>query len=316
MMTHRLLSLAGLLVLQAGGLPSEDRVTPLKVADLDGYSEGIALDSSGAAFVSLLHRGAVVRIRPGGAPEKWLAIKDPNGHRIASDGTHLIAARGGIYRVAPDGRRLDSVLIHRAPEVLPNDLALDGNGGYYVTAPAANGADLPRASRVFYVDSLARVTDVARSFLYPNGIAVRADGRVLYIDDSGTNRVYTFDIVAPGQLRNRAVFAILPDSGKDSALDGMTLDAEGRLYVAHYGVGRVEVLDTAGRLLRRYRSGNVLTSNLAFGGPEVGDLLITGAPADENGVGVLNRINLGVRGRNSRELPAPRIPSSRAPRVR
>jgi hypothetical protein len=60
-MTHRVLSLAGLLVLQAGGLPSEDRVAPLKVADVDGYSEGIALDSSGAAFVSLLHRGAVVR---------------------------------------------------------------------------------------------------------------------------------------------------------------------------------------------------------------------------------------------------------------
>ena len=36
------------------------------------------------------------------------------------------------------------------------------------------------------------------------------------------------------------------------------------MYVAHYGVGRVEVLDATGRLLRRYRSGILLTSNVSF----------------------------------------------------
>ena len=50
--------------------------------------------------------------------------------------------------------------------------------------------------------------------------------------------------------------------------DGMALDLEGRLWVAHYGMKAVHVLSPAGKLLGTYDGGNVTTSNVCFGGPQ------------------------------------------------
>jgi sugar lactone lactonase YvrE len=85
----------------------------------------------------------------------------------------------------------------------------------------------------------------------------------------------------------------------------MAFDEAGRLYVAHWGSGRVEVLGADGRLLRRYPAGQQLPSNVAFGGVGLRDLYVTGSPVNEQGDGILTRLPLGVRGRSSRELPRP-----------
>jgi gluconolactonase len=153
--------------------------------------------------------------------------------------------------------------------------------------------------------SQSRVHQVADSLCYPNGVVVRADGRMLFVSDSCNNRVYSYQIAAPGVLTSRSVFAVLPDSGKCD-LDGMTLDAAGRLFVAHNGCGRIEVLSSHGRLLRRYAAGNRLASNVAFGGPGLGHLYVTGSPGRKSGPGALYRLELGIRGRSSRALPESR----------
>ena len=43
----------------------------------------------------------------------------------------------------------------------------------------------------------------------------------------------------------------------DNQPDGMCLDAAGNLYVAHYGMKQVQVLDPTGKLIRQYDGGNV-----------------------------------------------------------
>jgi gluconolactonase len=295
-----------LLLVPACGLPPDDQVEPELIASLTGYSEGVVFDEGGSAYVSLPHRDAVLRVPPGGTPEHWLMLDGPNGHRILPDGSHLIATRLGVLHVAPDGRLLDTVPVGSPGSALliPNDIALDGHGGFYVTAPADREEDRATSSRVFYVDAAWQVREAASGFAYPNGIVVRVDGRVLFVNDGGSNAVYRFDIAGPGDLRNQALFARLPDSGM-AYPDGMAFDDAGRLYVAHYGVGRVEVLDQDGHLLRRYPAGQLLASNVAFGGPGLRDLYVTGAPSDEQGDGALTRIPLGVRGRSSRTLPKP-----------
>jgi sugar lactone lactonase YvrE len=83
----------------------------------------------------------------------------------------------------------------------------------------------------------------------------------------------------------------------------MTLDASGRLYIAHYGCGRIIVLSPSGQLLRRYAAGNQLASNVAFGGAGLGDLYVTGSPGEKTGPGAIYRLRLGIRGRSSRALP-------------
>ena len=68
--------------------------------------------------------------------------------------------------------------------------------------------------------------------------------------------------------------------------------------MAHYGMHQVQVLSPEGRLLRRYPGGTLTTSNVAFGGPNMDQLYVTGALGEEKGVkGVLFRVDLkGVKG--------------------
>ena len=65
------------------------------------------------------------------------------------------------------------------------------------------------------------------------------------------------------------------------------------LYVAHYGMKQVQVLDPSGKLIRQYDGGNVTTSNVAFGGPKMDQLFITGGIGPEAGEGGLFRIDSG-----------------------
>ena len=116
----------------------------------------------------------------------------------------------------------------------PNDIALDGHAGFYFTDPGSTQADYDaRSGRVYYVDSDRVLHLAATDFRYCNGIVVRPDGRALFIDDTQTNEILAFDIVAPGQLANRRVFAVVPGvavlPGGLTGLDGMTFNKAGRL---------------------------------------------------------------------------------------
>jgi gluconolactonase len=98
------------------------------------------------------------------------------------------------------------------------------------------------------------------------------------------------------------VFAGLPSKeGVAAEPDGLALDSEGNLYVAHLGMSAVEVLDPQGKLLRSLPAGNYDASNLVFGGPRLDRLLITGSVGHRsNTAGRVYRLDLeGVRGVSS-----------------
>ena len=142
---------------------------------------------------------------------------------------------------------------------------------------------------------------VASGLAFPNGIVLRPDGRTLVVGESGHNRVLSYPVLSPGKVGAQNVFATLPAKQGDqidNAPDGMALDADGNLFVAHYGMHTVQVLSPDGKLLRSYPGGNLTTSNVAFGGPAMDQLYVTGALADEKtSRGALWRLDLkGVKG--------------------
>jgi gluconolactonase len=111
-----------------------------------------------------------------------------------------------------------------------------------------------------------------------------------------------------GTLGPHSLFAELPrKSGQQIANepDGIALDRDGNLFVAHYGMRQVQVLAPDGRVLRSYPAGNLTTSNVAFGGPTGSELYVTGALADERtSKGALFRLDLpGVRGLKLFSMP-------------
>lgn len=301
---HPLMALArciaaiGFVVLMCGCSPSQ--VEPRVVASLGGYSEGIVFDARGAAFVSVLHRDTVYVVRGSASPADWYRTVEPNGHKVLQDGTHLIAARGGVHHVDAEGTLIEVL----GPElVTPNDLALDGDGGVYVTVPAeSDQSRRAEQSGVYYIDSSRAVRKVADGFCYPNGVVVRPDGKSLLVNDSCNRRIYEFQIETPGVVSGRRLFAELPAPG--SVPDGMTLDRAGQIYVADYGAGVIRVLSPTGVAVREYPTGLEHPSNVAFGGDRLTDLYVTGSPGKEEGSGRLVVLRLGIAGRSSLTLPA------------
>ena len=125
---------------------------------------------------------------------------------------------------------------------------------------------------------------------FPNGIVLVPGGKRLLMAESKKNRILEFPVLAPGKVGQYRVFAELPaKSGDqvDNQPDGMCLDADGNLYVAHYGMKQVQVLDPQGKLIARYPGGNVTTSNVAFGPPNWDQLYITGGLGAESSRGGL-----------------------------
>jgi gluconolactonase len=182
----------------------------------------------------------------------------------------------------------------------PNDLCLDpAGGGFYFTDPGESGIKNPIGT-VHYVDKDGKTHLVAKGLAYPNGIVLRPDGKTLLVGESQQNRVLEYPVTAPGKVGERKVFCELPKKGEgqvDNQPDGMCLDADGNLYVAHYGMRQVQVVSPDGEVVRRYPGGNLLTSNVAFAGKDMNELYVTGSLNKDGSRGALFRLDLkGVKG--------------------
>jgi gluconolactonase len=301
-MKHLLLALVLLPAVLLPDLPSQTAVTPVKIAEVPGYCEGIVFDRAGLAYVSDTQHGNIYTVTSDGKTAVWASTPAPNGHKILADGTHLVCDMGAVLHLDANGKRLKdaSSECDGKPLRVPNDLTIDPKGGFYFTDPGGSDVKNPIGT-VHYVDPQGKTHRIADGLAFPNGIVLRPDGKTLVVGESGHNRVLSFDVLAPGKLGPRKVFATLPSKQGDqidNAPDGMALDEDGNLFVAHYGMHTVQVLSPEGKLLRSYPGGNLTTSNVAFAGPNMDQLYITGALADEKASkGALWRLDLkGVRG--------------------
>jgi gluconolactonase len=289
---------------RAEPLPSPDSVHPQAVACTDDYSEGVVEDAKGNLFFS--HVKWLSELTPDGKLTTWAETGGPNGHKILPNGHHLVCDGHRILELDASGKTLKEAASrwNGQPFRIPNDLTLDGKGGFYFTDPGNSSAKNPDGS-MYHVDADGKIDRLATGLAFPNGIVLSKNRKKLYMDESARNRVVVWDMDAKGGLKGEyRVFAELPGNpkpGGDAQPDGMALDAEGRLWVAHYGTGTVKVLSPKGKLLATYDAGNALTSNLAFAGPNRDQLFVTGGNP-----GCLYRLDVKVKG-------LPLLPQAKTP---
>lgn len=283
-------------------VPDASKIKAVKLFEVPSYCEGVVFGHNGEGYVSW--GKTITKFTVDGKNEVWAETGAPNGHKILADGTHLVcdASQHAVLKLSADGKLLDpaSKECDGNPLRGPNDLTLDTpNGGFYFSDPGESSDEKPIGT-IHYVDKAGKTTKLDGGLAFPNGIVLTPDGKKLYLGESKKNRVLVYDVMGPGKIGERKVFAELPvKEGEqiDNQPDGMCLDAAGNLYVAHYGMRQVQVLSPSGKLIARYPGGNMTTSNVAFGGPERNQLFVTGALAEEQGgKGGIFRLDLGVPG--------------------
>jgi len=117
-----------------------------------------------------------------------------------------------------------------------NDGKVDACGRFWAGTMDFNCQE-PTGS-LYRFDADLSCTRVEGGYAVSNGPAWSLDGRTMYHNDTAACRVYAYDFDAKtGVVANRRLFLQLEAS--DGYPDGMTTDAQGGLWVAYFGGGKV-----------------------------------------------------------------------------
>jgi len=220
------------------------------------------------------------------------------------EGGLLLAARDGFYRLNPQTGEQDLI---GKPEREPagnrfNDAKCDPRGRLWAGTMSLD--DQPSQGSLYCLEADGRIRPVLTGVTISNGLAWSADGGTFYYIDTPTRQVLAYDFDAEeGALSNPRTAVHFPEG--EGYPDGMTIDAEGMLWVAHWGGGKVSRFHPAtGERLTEIAFPAELVTSCAFGGRDLDELYITTARTGlaedrlqkQPSAGGLFRIKPGVKG--------------------
>ncbi|MEU0585995.1 SMP-30/gluconolactonase/LRE family protein [Streptomyces sp. NPDC006132] len=183
----------------------------------------------------------------------------------------VLNLRDGVGLLDPDGTF--RWLHHEpVPGRRANDAAVAPDGALWAGTmrydEAPGGGTLSRVTGEGAVEVV--LDDVAVS----NGTGWSPDGRLMYYIDSPTRRVDVFDY-ADGRISGRRTLAVIEEGA--GFPDGLTVDAEGCVWVALWQGSAVRRYTPGGELDRVIELPVPLVTACAFGGPDLTDLYVTTA---------------------------------------
>ena len=213
---------------------------------------------------------------------EW-AMPERLGWVMAPAGTDqlLLGLQSGIARVSADQPTAAPEWLARPFEGRPwmrlNDAKQDSHGA--VWAGSLNNDDESQPDGCLYrlaPDGHCSVVD--SGYAVTNGPVIdERRGRLLHTD-SVHRVIYSFALdMASGQLGPRQVWRQFSDA--EGHPDGMCLDAEGGLWVAHWGAACISRFDAEGQLLRRVSLPAAHITNVCFAGPGLSRLFVSSAQA-------------------------------------
>jgi sugar lactone lactonase YvrE len=220
--------------------------------------DGMATAADGSLLFAQEQSNSIIKVWPDGKWwVQWPFVAGAGSVSIDSQGRVFAADRSctdpglglganctilsKIVQLAPERKVIADKFADGSTLGRINDLAADGQGGAYYTQ-----GGLFHAKADGTVDTIVPAGNPQQGGLFTNGLVLSPDGKTLYV----TNRLtlLAFDVGTDGALSNRRDFATLESEPQGSfGGDGLTVDAEGRLYVT--GGAGIYVFDRAGMQL-------------------------------------------------------------------
>lgn len=281
----------------------------IEVASGLSFPEGPVAMPDGSVVVVEMFGPRLTRVRPDGSKETIAEIEGgPNGAALGPDGLFYVCNNGGRYSEVDVGGltfpgpldksryiggRIQTVdpatgavtdlytECDGRPFLAPNDLVFDAHGGFYFTDHGLVDDEerIHRLSGICYgrADG-SGVNEVEFPSDDPNGIGLSPDGTKLYWAETWRGRVLQRDIVGPGEV-------VPPALGDPSQclygfpglqlLDSLAVDSAGNVCVGTLVNGGVSVISPEGELVEFVETGDILTTNICFGGDDLTTAYIT-----------------------------------------
>jgi gluconolactonase len=271
------------------------------------FPEGpIAMDDGSVVLVELFG-GRITRVASDGTRATVAEVPGgPNGAAIGPDGALYLCNNGGCFTPVEmaglllpgpfDPGRYIGGRIQRVdlvtgevtdlytecdgnPLRAPNDLVFDAHGGFWFTDHGIrHGRSKDRTGIHYALADGSAIREVVFPVDSPNGIGLSPDGGTVYWAETHDGRVYQRTISGPGELvpalplDPSVCLAGLPGM---QLLDSLAVDGDGNVCVATLVNGGITVIAPDGAVLEHVPTGDPLTTNICFGGPDLCTAFIT-----------------------------------------
>jgi sugar lactone lactonase YvrE len=237
------------------------------------FTEGPAANPRGEVFFNDIPNSKTYKIGPDGTVSLFIAdSKQANGQAFGPDG-RLYAVASATNQIL--AYNVDSPVAGKPAAVSPvtfadgfygNDIVVLHDGSMFVTNPTLPNPAEP--GKVWYISPKGEKKIVDTGLKLPNGIAASPDQSLLYVAESRSHWVWSYQIQPDGSLaaKQRYFHLHMPDRADNSGVDGIRVDRDGRLYSAT-DMG-IQVSDPAGRVICIIPTPNGEIANLCFGGQD------------------------------------------------
>lgn len=232
-----------------------------------------------------------------GDVEQFYEGESVGGFTIQSDGSLALFMTEGHVALHRDGE-LETVIDVIAGEdgMRFNDVIADPHGRVFA---GTMDVDDFSVGRLYRLDTDGTITEILESIELPNGMGFTPDQSELYVTESNANTIHLYDYdEATGEISDPRTFAELPD--EEGMYDGLTVDAEGRVWSALWGGNAIVRHDADGEIAERFEIPAEYVTCPTFGGESLTDLYVTSAASDadpdEPHAGAVFHLEPGVEG--------------------
>jgi sugar lactone lactonase YvrE len=209
----------------------------------------------------------------------------------------IIGLKSGFARLDLETLRIDRIGHPQAdrPHNRLNDAKVDRAGRIW--AGTMDDREVEASGALYRLDSTLTWTRHDEGYGVTNGPTFSPDGTTVYHTDSLDRTVFAFDLTDEGTLIDKRLFLRFDDSW--GYPDGMCTDADGGVWIAHWGGGRVSRFSPDGRLDRSITLPASQITSCTFAGPDLDRMFVTSAAVGveaEPLAGALFEVDSGTRG--------------------
>ncbi len=227
----------------------------------------------GRIYWTDIPRGRIYKYNPGTEKHEEIYRGKPvGGFTIQEDGRLLLfMSKGQIALLNSDGS-LETIqpFLPGEEESRFNDVIADPEGKVYCgTMPTPD-----RKGKLYLLDTDGSVSVVEEGIDCSNGMGFSPDLTRMYHVDSGKRKIYVYEYHKSKVINRKIFIETDPDYGVP---DGMTIDTEGFLWVAHWNGSAVVRYSPAGKEVQKFDVPAAKVSCVTFAPPDFQILYITTA---------------------------------------